>query len=989
MKVQQIQQILLAVGFSPTPAQGQVWIKSYPKHRCRISVDFSNERIRYPSTIKKHDETTSNFAHAENFVVLECVDRLLTLGYKPNSIELEKRWNLGHNSGGKLDILVKHGNGGPYLMVECKTYGDEYEKAIDKMLDKRRNGGQLFSYWQQDRKAELLCLYTSILEEDGMRYESKIIKIEEIFRETGGVDEAYRCWNKQFHDKGIFEAGVSPYMKEFKPLTRGDLKELKREDGERIFHQFLEILRHNIVSDKGNAFNKIFNLFLCKIIDEDLPECETVNFQWFEGGDDFESLLGRLNALYKRGMSRYLNKVVTDYSVDDFPDSMKNDKAIKMINELRLYKNQEFAFVDVFNQASFMENAKIVKEVVELLQGWQIRYTHKQQFLGEFFELLLNAGFKQETGQFFTPVPLVRFMLKSLPIKSIIQEKVQCGESNFMPYVIDYACGSGHFLTEAMDIFQEELEALDEALLQPTQKSKIRGYLADQFGWANEYVYGIERDYRLAKTSKLASFLNGDGEAKIVHASGIDPFNCEAYEGKLRVSKRSKGEFDILVANPPYTISGFKATVVDGQDSFELFSNLTDKSKEIEALFVERMTQLVKPGGVAGIILPRSILNNAGVHGKARTMVIEHFQIKAIVLLHGNAFHAAGINTAVLFLRKRQQKLNLETKDDYMKTLEGDGDIVLANSGTNDFERDFLGYKFSSRLGKEGIQTSQHNCLLDKDDESSSDHLNSYVRGMFLDENVSDVSDRLSKYVKVLPIRNLLNWDADKFSDAFAFLDKYEIFAEDESKIASMSEAISVLESGKRPKGGVDEISEGAFSLGGEHIDGNSGEVSVKKPKYVSMDYYENMASGKLEYGDILLNKDGAKTGKCALFNLVDGKYCVNEHVFRIRSKADVCDQRFLFYFMMSSFFRKQAEMWADNKMAIPGLNKQELKRTKMYLPSLEDQEEIVKQLDAEWGNISAGGGGYGRWRIQGARLVGLPALGTCTREEAGRLVIL
>ena len=46
--------------------------------------------------------------------------------------------------------------------------------------------------------------------------------------------------------------------------------------------QFLEILRHNNVSDKPNAFNKILNLFICKIIDEDKLESEVVDFQWLE-----------------------------------------------------------------------------------------------------------------------------------------------------------------------------------------------------------------------------------------------------------------------------------------------------------------------------------------------------------------------------------------------------------------------------------------------------------------------------------------------------------------------------------------------------------------------------------------------------------------------------------------------------------------------------------------------------------------------------------
>ena len=192
---------------------------------------------------------------------------------------------------------------------------------------------------------------------------------------------------------------------------------------------------------------------------------------------------------------------------------------------------------------------------------------------------------------------------------------------------------------------------MDVSKLPQTQKSKIEGYRADQFGWAHEFVYGVEKDYRLAKTSKLASFLNGDGEARIIHGSGIAPFHSNAYSGRLRDKSTVNEKFDIFVANPPYAVKGFKSTVKDGDKSFSLFSDLSDKSDKIEVLFIERMSQLVCPGGVVGIILPRSILNGKGLYEKARKVILESFELKALVILGSKAFMATGINTVVMFLR--------------------------------------------------------------------------------------------------------------------------------------------------------------------------------------------------------------------------------------------------------------------------------------------------------------------------------------------------
>ena len=54
----------------------------------------------------------------------------------------------------------------------------------------------------------------------------------------------------------------------------------------------------------------------------------------------------------------------------------------------------------------------------------KIRYTKKQQFLSDFFELLLTTGLKQEVGQFFTPVPIAKFIIRSIPFDKIIKEKL-------------------------------------------------------------------------------------------------------------------------------------------------------------------------------------------------------------------------------------------------------------------------------------------------------------------------------------------------------------------------------------------------------------------------------------------------------------------------------------------------------------------------------------------------------------------------------------
>ena len=216
-----------------------------------------------------------------------------------------------------------------------------------------------------------------------------------------------------------------------------------------IFNRFAEILRRHAVSDKSNAYNKVFNLFLCKIVDEDeKTDNATMDFQW-KKGEIGEEVIGRLSELYKRGMKKYLKLEVTDHTESEFErvlNNSLNEQALQIFREIRLYKDNEFAFKEVINKETFDNNAKVIKEVVKLLEPYKIKYSTKQQFLGDFFEKLLNIGIKQEEGQFFTPIPIARFMVFSLPISDIIQKKIADREADFLPYVIDHACGSGHSL---------------------------------------------------------------------------------------------------------------------------------------------------------------------------------------------------------------------------------------------------------------------------------------------------------------------------------------------------------------------------------------------------------------------------------------------------------------------------------------------------------------------------------------------------------------
>lgn len=687
-----IKELITKLGFKPKNGTVDVYSKIYQQHDgYSIDIDFFNEKICYGDLIGADCKTTQNFSQPENFVVLECVNRLLEKGYNPQNIILEKTWAAGHGTSGRLDICVTRDDGSEYLLIECKTFGKEFDKAVARMY---KDGGQLFTYFKFSNKADIIMLYTSELQDETIVYKNEIVKIEDDYR-TGDVKDFYEKWNKLAKDNGIFEVWVKPYCFESKALTLSDLKPITQEDSSFIFNQFLEILRHNVVSDKGNAFNKIFTLFLCKVYDEtSKQEGEELDFQWKEGFDDHVKFQLRLTDLYKNGMLNFLDRKVSDFNNEEFENKYKfldenTRKELKeQINRLRLEKNNEFAIKEVYDHDSFVENAKIVKEVVELLQGYRIRYNKRQQYLSDFFELLLTTGLKQEAGQFFTPVPIAQFIIKSLPLEKIIDEHLKSKNGELLPYMIDYAAGSGHFITEYMHEVQNIIDQKDPNKYILGTKKDLMFWQNANYEWATKYIYGIEKDYRLVKVGKVGCYLHGDGLANVILSDGLGNFaNTKDYKGILRKEddkSKDNQQFDIILSNPPYSVSSFKQTTREfyTEKDFDLYNCLTDNSSEIECLFVERTKQLLKDGGIAGVILPSSILTNTGIYTKTRELLLKYFEIVAITELGSNTFMATGTNTVVLFLRRKNNYdcINLQKSID--KFFTDKNDVTINNIET-------------------------------------------------------------------------------------------------------------------------------------------------------------------------------------------------------------------------------------------------------------------------------------------------------------------
>ncbi|EPI5818365.1 N-6 DNA methylase [Campylobacter jejuni] len=620
-----------------------------------LLIDYKNQSINYPKEIKIHDKTTSNFSHPENFVVFECVHRLLEKGYKAQHLELEPKWNLGRDKkGGKADILVKDNENNPYLIIECKTTDSKNSEFIKEWNRMQEDGGQLFSYFQQEKGVKYLCLYTSDFS-DKLEYKNYIIQaydneeylkekeLQNSYKKSNNNIELFKTWKEsyelQYFKQGIFEANVNAYkILEITP-TFDNLKELK-EEGK--YHEFAKILRKHNISGKENAFDKLVNIFLCKIYDETFNK-NNLKFGYFGVmADTYANMQDRLMWLYKEAMKEFLGEKITFVSNEDIEKDFKQLKIKTLkevmqnyIKELKFYSNNDFAFLEVHNKELFLKNALVLKEIVELFANYKLTQNSTNQFLGNLFELFLQKGMKQDEGQFFTPIQICEFIMYSLPLQEMLSKNSKALR------VIDYACGAGHFLN--------------------TYANELKRYLTeDELKEHYKNIYGIEKEYRLSKVSKVSSAMYGQNEINILYADALASFelaNTNNLEGEKAKPQIESNSFDLLIANPPYSVKGFLETLSDkSKNTYKLFNDdiNMETNNSIECFFCERANQILNDNAKAAIILPSSILNKDSIYKNTREILFQNFDFIAIVELGNQTFGATGTNTIILFLRKKE-----------------------------------------------------------------------------------------------------------------------------------------------------------------------------------------------------------------------------------------------------------------------------------------------------------------------------------------------
>lgn len=163
-------------------------------------------------------------------------------------------------------------------------------------------------------------------------------------------------------------------------------------------------------------------------------------------------------------------------------------------------------------------------------------------------------------------------------------------------------------------------------------------------------------------------------------------------------------------------------------------------------------------------------------------------------------------------------------------------------------------------------------------------------------------------------------------------------------KVEKLGEWGIELETGKRPKGGIDgSIKDGCPSLGAECIK-ELASFDYSSVKMVPKDFYDSLKRGKNSGNDILLYKDGAYIGKVTMFrdSFPYSEYSINEHVFFL-SPMNIKYRNYLYFTLHQKEFFAVMQILNRNA-AQPGLSRSDVERIKIVVPP----SKIVELFDLQ-----------------------------------------
>jgi len=344
-------------------------------------------------------------------------------------------------------------------------------------------------------------------------------------------------------------------------------------------------------------------------------------------------------------------------------------KAMPADDMLLHFRNNVFPFIKDLNDETssftkYMKNAvfiiekpnllvEAVKKVdeifIEIAEDAKDGKQSFQDIQGDVYEMLLKeiatAG---KNGQFRTPRHLIKLL-------------VEFTEPKLGDRIADPACGTGGFLLGAYQYILSDLVRRKEPeLLQADDDGFERASISSVLDKKNKQIlndsfYGFDIDTTMVRLGLMNLMMHG-----------IDNPHIE-YKDSLSKNYNETGNYDIVLANPPFT---------GKLDKGDVNPDLGIDTGSTELLFLARISKMLRSGGKAAVIIPEGVLFGSSKAQKAtRTILLKDNQLEAVISLPAGAFKPyTGVKTAILvFTKVEEDSKTWHTEKVWFYALENDG----------------------------------------------------------------------------------------------------------------------------------------------------------------------------------------------------------------------------------------------------------------------------------------------------------------------------
>jgi type I restriction enzyme M protein len=309
-------------------------------------------------------------------------------------------------------------------------------------------------------------------------------------------------------------------------------------------------------------------------------------------------------------------------------DDARADQVKDAIESMVEAAREEYG--DVLSDPLKLNNSATFLKIVRALA--EVSFTDSEADVkGASFEYFVRATLKgKRLGQYFTPRPLVEFMVSMIGPERALNALT----AGTTMRIVDPACGTGGFLVYMLRDIEAQIE---DKLRKRTISAAARTALIKRA--KAEVFFGADANEGVASAAKMNMVIAGDGHANI--------WAEDTLRRKARVWD-VPDTIDLVITNPPFGTSEADSLPTADLADYEI------PTTKGQLLFLQRMLKEVDEEGLICTVIDEGALNTETAH-PVRKMVLEHSYLRAVVRLPPETFRPNKINvrSAVLLLERR------------------------------------------------------------------------------------------------------------------------------------------------------------------------------------------------------------------------------------------------------------------------------------------------------------------------------------------------